>query len=202
MSRKTKNTSKMWYQEGYRVVRNRYTQRGSDVLDMRLCITRIDGQKIEFKNEWDAIKKLAQRQEFYVYPMTESNEDEQAQVYLIKRDTMYQLPNNLRTVYKLLSLNYWVIQRDEEMIGYLQALERLHEWAKKMIRIQNTMSSKNSSGIHYMKDGRGYEEFDEFRDEFYYLTETMEKSEKISKNNMKVQQYYSQLLGGKNRRQP
>lgn len=197
MSRKAKNTVKMWVEEGYMIeeMGQRYTK--SMTLEITLRFKNQSGQPVNFYEDRVKMKNLAKRQDFIAIPLTKDNGSGLAEVLLVNHKLIYRMADKLQELWEDYnnSKGYWRIQGDVEYLNLLNKVNQASETLYELYQLTKKMHS-DEEGINIEFYHNGFisaDVYTEFKKEIHQLTQEMKATGKFDENRMKLQENIASL---------
>lgn len=123
-NKKVYNLIHIWEEKGYDIIEVGETYQKSTLIEAKVHF-KGNGRPVNFTAEWPAIKELADRQNFYAFPIETCNDKQQSVVNLILKSQIYQLYKRIHDVKTGLYSTYWGIQRDGRVFSHIRELELL-----------------------------------------------------------------------------
>lgn len=146
---KVKNLVGMWAEEGYTLRHYEEFMDGSKLAELKIGISRVDKEDVIFLEEWDTLKRLASRQQFFIIP-TKPVKEGIAELYLISKDKITQMVNQFLPIKKKLSYSYWGIQGDEEINSLVESTTIMR---MALVRVQTDIQRfATMTENHYLSD--------------------------------------------------
>lgn len=113
-NRKLKNLDKIWKEEGY-IVQIEQTRSSEGVLmEIDMTLKMEDGSKVDFHRDWLKLRTLAQRQDFYLLPVSRSTDS----VKMLNRYLINGVGKLLYQQSKDISQSYWYLQGEEQLLEF------------------------------------------------------------------------------------
>lgn len=129
--KKVNNFRKYW-SEHYSIQELGYHTIKGKVYTIEVSIRHHNHSMVHFDDEWDRIKKLALRQQFYPIPLHKDNGNGTG-IQLIRRDAFSGSSTRLLEVYELVKQQYWTVQGDVNCTDILYELKGLSTAVKTIL---------------------------------------------------------------------
>lgn len=188
MSKKIRNTKRLWYEEGYSIqnisgtTMQGFFGRGKTCVVMDVKFKLIDGTPVSFEKEWKKIKRLAKRQNMRAIPVAETygdGADNLSHLLLVSDKMIEGARDDARKVANSLEKSYWLIQGLPEAIEVKEELFTLYVTFKNLCKRASTHTGKQSAsgslenlyetwvkaGQMFVKLGSKIKEIDELKDQ-------------------------------------
>lgn len=182
MSQKVKNLWNIWEKEGYHVTRTLTKRKGRKVLEVHLEFCRRDGQPVVFHKEWDVLKRLASRQNFYILPVFQDDQNEINKVALIDKQALLNKHALYTSILTELEKSYWYVQNDLEFRTRKEEAATLRSSVYKMMNEVRQMKSMSalSFTITLFEDYPTYQEWLSYKERLLLFLDGVRHSERIS----------------------
>jgi len=192
MNKKMSNMKTMWLKGGYDIKRFQYTSVNGKVYQAKVSFVRNAAKNmlpIYFLADCSNLKKLAQRQSYYIFNITEKNSDGFAEVLLADKALLLPIEEWLYQLARELGNDYWAMQQDLETIEIKNKLNRLAVKSKFIVKGQRYHNQSN-----YGKDNLSlYEVYESYKKEFFELYDNIKLSDKVRTEDFKEMEEYCEL---------
>lgn len=146
---KVKNLVGIWAEEGYTLRHYEEFMDGSKLAELKIGISRVDKEDVIFLEEWDTLKRLASRQQFFIIPI-KPVEEGIAELYLISKDKITKMVDKFLPIKKKLSYSYWGIQGDKEIDSLIESTTLMR---MTLVRVQTDIRRfATMTENHYLSD--------------------------------------------------
>lgn len=192
MSRKAKNTLRIWSEAGYMLSSITVRTMSKETMEMVVHIKPKQDENIDFLKDRIIMRDLARRQDLYAIPYTDINEDGNAEVLLVNRDLIYKREKQMKALVEEYRASYWYIQRDESFVRNVKELNKVRSRLIAFQKEYKRMMGEHDGHItQTMFRNKGTKKtYELFKEEFKELTRRMKVCKKCPKHLFQKQAHY------------
>lgn len=179
--KKVDNLRKFW-SEHYSCTTVGYKKRKRKVYEVEVTIQHKDDSVVDLYVEWDQIKKLAKRQDFYPIPL-HPDLGWGAKVLLVRKESLYRIDKRLMMIQEKVKDHYWTLQGDLECMDIMYELRDLTKEVKIILKAIEDMQSDLDEAwkVEFFDDFLVQEMFRNYKYRIADLNNKIMHSEKIDK---------------------
>lgn len=181
MSVKLKNLKKFWLEEGYKILRTNVSEDRGVVFEVDVVFERLDGKPVNFYEEWNSFKWLANRQQFHAIPIVDviDRKLSNARVLLIDRESIKKAVPLWANMMKEIHGSYWYAQMDKEILELETNIVDLNLLIRAIQSEIDEMKSYMRSR-RLLETNKTYDKWLEYKQGVYDLVGEVYESEKIT----------------------
>lgn len=178
MSRKLNNLERIWKEEGFGISKIKANEWKGVTLEILVHFVRLDGKPTSFIDQWSSIRKAAERQSFYVFPITEGDATQTSRALLVKKESISYPPYDWQALHRALGNTYWSIQQDDEI---MQLIARLHSLKMSAMQFHEEVKNMHSKtpAYHLLENPISYEKWEHYKESVFECCQMVRQSEKV-----------------------